>query len=455
MKTFEPYEMIWNEPQKDYINSTEKEVFFSGGNQIGKSAASCAMLVFHLTGNYPEWYTGRRFENPPRVMIIGETFNTARDLLIRKIIGSDHEEGAIQKDLIFDVQKLAYGNVGAFDIAHVTKRPSHVIVASYASGRKRVQGHSLDLVVIDEEPPVDVYDELSARTNATGGIVRISATPLSGFTELFTGFESDQTGTKDIIYYKVEDAMHMDEEVRNTLINKYKEHPQGDARLNGRPCLWHGAVFNMPQHEVIWNGEPPDETEPHYIIGIDIPHTTGVFGAVKIAYYSHADVAIVEDEVKTSNVTVDAMADMILDLGGGEIPVAWPHDAKIKKAEGVLVDLLRQRGCKTLPEPAYMLDNKGKRNRSTVAIASIAATREKERRLFYAARCGKLLRERSQYQMVDGTAAKKQDDHILDGMFKALMMLDRAKPKDGLSYPEKARIPGNLSRHLRKDFFGQ
>lgn len=98
MKTFEPYEMIWNEPQKDYINSTEKEVFFSGGNQIGKSAASCAMLVFHLTGNYPDWYTGRRFENPPRVMIIGETFNTARDLLIRKIIGSDHEEGAIQKD---------------------------------------------------------------------------------------------------------------------------------------------------------------------------------------------------------------------------------------------------------------------------------------------------------------------------------------------------------------------
>lgn len=455
MKTFAPYEMIWNQPQKDYINSTEREVFFSGGNQIGKSAASCGMLVFHLTGMYPDWYTGRRFEQPPRVMVIGETFNTARDLLIKKIIGNDHEEGAIDRGLIFDVQKLAYGNVGAFDIAHVSKRPTHVIVASYASGRRRVQGHSLDLVVIDEEPPMDVYDELSARTNATGGFVRISATPLSGFTELFTSFETDKTGEKNIIYYKVEEALHMPDEVRTGLINKYKEHPQGDARLNGRPCLWSGAVFNMPQHEVIWNGEPPDESEPKYIIGIDIPHTTGVFGAVKIAHYAHADVAVVEEEIKASNVTVDLMAEMILDLGGGEIPVAWPHDARIKKAEGVLVEVLRQKGCKTLPEPSYMLDNHGKKNRSTVGIASLAATMEKERRLVYAARCGKILRERSQYQIVDGAAAKKQDDHLLDGMFKGLMMLRFAKSKSDSGVADIARIPSNLSRHLRRDFFGR
>jgi len=57
MIDFNPWEMIWNEPQKAYINSEQKEVFFSGGNQIGKSVASCALLCFHLTGNYPDWYT--------------------------------------------------------------------------------------------------------------------------------------------------------------------------------------------------------------------------------------------------------------------------------------------------------------------------------------------------------------------------------------------------------------
>ena len=447
---FAPWEMIWNEPQKEYINATGRQVFFSGGNQIGKSAASCAMLCFHLTGNYPDWYTGIRFERPPRVMAIGHTFNTARDLIVRKIIGSDHEEGAIPKDMIFGIERLPRQGVGAFDVAHTSHDLAHVIVASYASGRARVQGHSLDLVVIDEEPPMDVYDELVARTNATNGIVRISATPLGGFTELFTSFETDDTGLKDIIYYKVEDAMHMSKEQRDGLINQYKEHPQGDARLNGKPCLWEGAVFNLPQHEVIWNGETPDEGESKFILGIDIPHTTGTFACVKIEYWPTSGTCVIQDESKISNVTVETMAEIIKNMGGDTLPVAWPHDAKIRKSEGVLVDLLKQHGCKVLPEPAFMLDNQGKKNRSTMAIAYMAAEMEKDGKLFYNAKCGQLLRERSQYQFLEGKAAKRLEDHLIDGMFKGLMSLRSAsRPEDQKS----AQIPSTLLRNLNRDFF--
>jgi phage terminase large subunit-like protein len=454
MHEFNPWEMVWNEPQKDYINSVQKEVFFSGGNQIGKSAASCALLCFHLTGNYPDWYTGRRFiDLPPRCMLIGETFTTARDLLVRKIIGTEHEEGAVGKDMVFNIEKLPRQGVGAFDVAHPSKGLSHVIVASYASGRRRVQGHSLDLVVIDEEPPMDVYDELCARTNATGGIVRISATPLSGYTELFTSYETDKTESKEIIYYKVEDAMHMTEEMRSGLISKYKEHPQGEARLNGKPCLWEGAVFNVPQHEVIWTGEEPDEGGCRWLIGIDIPHTTGTFAAVLLRHYTVSDVVIVEDEIKQAGVTVDTMAEMIRHLGGAAIPVAWPHDARIRKAEGVLVELLKQKGCNMLPEPAYMLDSRGRKNRSTVAIAAISATREKEGKLLYSAKCGRILRERGQYQMLDGVAAKRLDDHLLDGMFKGIMSLRFAKEKSSSGENNEMPLQG-LRQFLSQDFFG-
>jgi len=386
-------------------------------------------------------------------MLIGETFTTARDLLVQKIIGTEYEEGAIPRDHVFNIEKLPRQGVGAFDVAHSTKGLSHVIVASYASGRRRVQGHSLDLVVIDEEPPMDVYDELSARTNATGGIVRISATPLSGYTELFTDYETDKTGTKEIIYYKVEDALHMTEEVREGLIAKYKEHPQGEARLNGKPCLWSGAVFNVPQHEVIWNGEDPDEGGCKWILGIDIPHTTGVFACVRMRHYPTSNTVIVEDEIKQAGVTVDTMAEMIKQLGGDKIPVAWPHDARIRKAEGVLVELFRQQGCRVLPEPSFMLDSRGKKNRSTVAIAAIAATREKEGRLFYAAKCGRILRERSQYQMLDGVAAKRMDDHLIDAMFKGLMSLRYAADKKGKEAQE-GTVPYGLVKYLNQDFFG-
>lgn len=446
---FNPWEMIWNEPQKAYMNSVQKEVFFSGGNQIGKSASSCAMLAFHLTGDYPDWYTGRKFEEPPRTMLIGETFTTARDLLVSKVIGTEHERGAIERDRVFDIEKLARNGVGGFKVAHSSKRMSNVIVASYASGRRRVQGHSLDLVVIDEEPPMDVYDELSARTNATGGFVRISATPLSGYTELFTHFETDETGSKEILYYKVEDALHMEESVRLGLIQKYKEHPQGDARLNGRPCLWEGAVFGLPQHEVIWNGEGFEDSK--VILGIDIPHTTGTFACVKMRYDDYEDTVLVEEEAKVTNVGVEAMADIIKSMGGDRYPVAWPHDARIKKAEGVLVDVLSSRGCKMLPQPAFMVDNQGKKNRSLVAIATIASEMEREGRLLYHAQCGQLLRERTQYQILEGAAAKRLDDHLIDAMFKGLMMLKYAADESGVDQP---KMPSGLLNHLNRDFFG-
>ena len=126
---FSPWEMVWNVPQKEYMNALGKEVFFSGGNQIGKSAASCAMLAFHLTGDYPDWFEGRRFEEPPRCMLIGETFTTARDLLVTKIIGTDHEEGAITRDRVFNIERLPRQGVGAFDVAHCSKGLAHVIVS--------------------------------------------------------------------------------------------------------------------------------------------------------------------------------------------------------------------------------------------------------------------------------------------------------------------------------------
>ena len=34
------------------------------GNQMGKSEVTCAMLACHLTGIYPDWWKGKRYDRP-------------------------------------------------------------------------------------------------------------------------------------------------------------------------------------------------------------------------------------------------------------------------------------------------------------------------------------------------------------------------------------------------------
>jgi phage terminase large subunit-like protein len=63
---------------------------------------------------------------------------------------------------------------------------------AYEQGRAAWQGETLHGVWFDEEPPLDVYLEGLTRTNATGGIVMLTFTPLKGMSDVVRMFLSDQ-----------------------------------------------------------------------------------------------------------------------------------------------------------------------------------------------------------------------------------------------------------------------
>src|SRR5262249_25556201 len=51
-----------------------------------------AELAFHLTGDYPQWWNGKRFDKPVRAWAAGVTAETTRDVLQEKLIGPPFRE---------------------------------------------------------------------------------------------------------------------------------------------------------------------------------------------------------------------------------------------------------------------------------------------------------------------------------------------------------------------------
>ena len=46
--------------------ATDTERLLMAGNQLGKTYCGAAEVSFHLTGKYPDWWEGRRWDRPTR-----------------------------------------------------------------------------------------------------------------------------------------------------------------------------------------------------------------------------------------------------------------------------------------------------------------------------------------------------------------------------------------------------
>ncbi|MGL5013265.1 MAG: hypothetical protein ACRC6V_03120, partial [Bacteroidales bacterium] len=61
LEEFYPYKF-----QQDFYRASKKykSRFLCAANRVGKSFSEAAEVAWHLTGIYPEWWEGHRFEKP-------------------------------------------------------------------------------------------------------------------------------------------------------------------------------------------------------------------------------------------------------------------------------------------------------------------------------------------------------------------------------------------------------
>ena len=195
LATYQPYS---KQLEFHAAGAEHRERLFMAGNQLGKTVAGSNELAMHLTGKYPDWWPGRRFDRPGRWWAAGETRESTRDSVQKLLVGSPEIEedwgtGSIPDADILDVSRgRGVPNViDSVTVRHAAGGAATLLFKCYEQGRAKWQADTLQGVWYDEEPPLDIYTEGLTRTNATGGLVFLTFTPLKGMSDVVRMFLSD------------------------------------------------------------------------------------------------------------------------------------------------------------------------------------------------------------------------------------------------------------------------
>ena len=268
-----------------------RERCMMSANRIGKTEGIGGYeLTLHLTGQYPDWWAGKRFNRPVRAWACGTTGQTVRDILQRKLLGplNDLGTGLIPGATIIDMKKKA-GNVPdtieTVYIRHVDEGVSSLGFKSYEQGRKAYEGDEQDVILLDEESPIDIYTECLTRTMTTKGLVMLTFTPLQGLSSTVLQFMPggkvpDDMGRRFIIQADWDDAPHLTEEDKADIITSYSLHER-DARSKGIPQLGSGRIFPISEDSLlVADFELPEHWPQAYGFDVGWNATAAAWGAL-------------------------------------------------------------------------------------------------------------------------------------------------------------------------------
>ena len=395
------------------------------GNQLGKTKAGAAEWAMHLTGRYPDWWQGRRFERPVRLWAAGVTGESTRDNPQRLLIGppeTKEEWGTAAipgTDLVdWSTSRGVPNALDSVTVRHLSGGLSFLGFKAYEKGREKWQGETLDGVWFDEEPPLAIYSEGLTRTQATGGIAIMTFTPLLGMSEVVRMFLADEKAaeqSRSVTKMTIDDALHYTPEQRAKIIAAYPAHER-EARAKGVPVLGSGRIFPVAEEAItVQPFALPDYWPRIGALDFGWDHPTA---AVELAWDREADVVYVTKSygAKQQPVALHAAA---LKAWGDWLPWAWPHDGNNDTAAGEnLAQQYRDAGLKVLPEHAKFDDG----SNSVEAGLMMLLDRMLTGRFKVFAHLSDWFEEFRLYHRKDGKVVKLEDDRMSATRYGAMML---------------------------------
>ena len=223
------------------------------GNRCGKTYCGSMEMAMHLTGIYPKGWEGKVFTTSIDAWAASVSIEATRDILQSSYLGTDDIAGCIPKNCI---EHITYrrGVSGAIDtiyIKHVSGGISTLGFKSYDQGREKFQGTSKDLIHLDEEPDIGIYEECLLRTLDTGGLIMLTMTPLKGLSEICQHFMQDtENKNKQIVQASWDDTNHLSENEKTLLRKSLRPH-EIEAREKGIPSLGSGKIYPIKESEIM------------------------------------------------------------------------------------------------------------------------------------------------------------------------------------------------------------
>lgn len=424
LKTYRPYAK-----QMEFHaagNLPVRERLFMAGNQLGKTWSGAAETAMHLTGIYPDWWEGRRFDGPITAMAGSVSSELTRDGVQRLLVGPPASEaewgtGMIPRDSIIDWNRRI-GTPNGIDTITVKHRyggTSTLLFKAYEQGREKWQANTVNFVWFDEEPPADVYSEGVTRTNATKGSVILTFTPLMGMSEVVRRFLNEPSPGRRTTTMTIYDAGHYTKEEADAIVATYPEHER-DARARGVPMFGSGLVFPISDETVAIEPVQLAEWWPR-IGGLDFGWDHP-FAAVELAWDRDRDIVYLTREHKVRQQTPEQHCAILKKWT--KMPWAWPHDGlQHDKGSGEqLAKHYKREGLLMLGERATFSD--GTFGVEAGLFDMLERMRSGRFKVFTT--CQMWLEERRMYHREDGKIVKEFDDLISASRY-AMMMLRHAR----------------------------
>lgn len=343
---------------------------FIAANRVGKTTAACLELGFHLTGEYPHWWEGRRFDRPIGAWAASLDWTSNREGIQAKLFGKEGEPGTgLIPGWAIDPSRITYvpNTHGAIDkayIRHVSGGWSELAFRSYKQGRVGFQMISRDVILLDEEPrDFGIFSESATRTLTVDGIVMCSFTSLFGVTKLVAKFlpelgkpeELDADADPDeleegniardamaAVICGWDDVPHIKERQKQILRATYEPH-EIKARTTGHPGLSAGMVYPVDENDFVVDAFTIPKSWKR-VAGFDPGwnKTAGVWLAVNpetgTAYlYSEYYKGKAEPEIHAA----------AMKARGDWIPIVSDNATDVKNGKGV-IDTYRELGVKKI-----------------------------------------------------------------------------------------------------------
>ena len=426
--TYRPYP--WQREFHD-AGCDNAERMLMAANRVGKTQSAACEASFHLTGEYPDWWQGKRFDKPTLVWTGSPTNETSKDIVQAELVGDIGESlgtGWVPRSRIIGkptTRQAGVKNViDSFKVRHKSGGASTCVLKTYEQGWQKWQGTAPHVVWLDEEPDdYRIFSEAQTRVLTSNGIVFVTFTPLQGMTELVEHFMTGGGG----IYLRSaswDDAPHLSKHDRDRLAASYRDHER-DARTKGIPMMGEGAVFPVSDDKIKVD---PFKVPDHWArlkgcdFGIDHPAA-----GVEIAWDRDQDIVYVIDGYRKKDETAAYHAAWF-NKSNKYVPVAWPHDGMNREKSGgkTLAQHYRDHGVNMLSKSARYPRASGEETdkggpQPVEPIVDEVLERMATDRFKVFATLPDWFEEKRSYHRKDGRIVDRRDD-LLKATFYAVMM---------------------------------